>query len=632
MSDTRTTRASRGIPSPVLAIVLVILTLVAYLPVIRGGFVWDDRSLITPFGTTTVGEELHQIWCTTERLDFFPMTESLWCLEWRVWGDHATGYHVVNLLLHAANALLLWAVLRRLRVPGAWLAALVFAIHPVNVATAAWISEQKNTLSMFFALAAVLLYLKYDDGGGGERYGASLAAFLVALLSKSGVVMLPVVLLGCIWWRRGNLRVRDVLRCGPYFGLSLAIGLVTIWFQHHRAMAGLLVRQRGFGERLAGAGCMPWFYLCKVLAPWDLMAIYPQWHIDGSRWTSYVPGVMLVGSFALFWWRRGTWGRPLLLGWGSFVVMLAPVLGLIGQSFHRYSLVADHWQYYSIAGVIALVVAGGEKVFVTGKSRGREYAGIAVAVVVVSLLGAATWRRSGLYADDRRLWEDNVARNPDAWMAQSNLAMHLVDAGRVDEAIGHYRKALAVNPEAAEAHVDLGVALIAAGRESEAVGEFEQAIRIKPDLAGAHVNLGLLLVRAGKTEEAIGQFEEAVRIDPEYAEGQEELGNALLMTGRASEAVGHFAQAVRVNPEDDQAQIGLGSALTMTGRAGEAIGHFEQALRIHPGDATTHYNLGVALAKVGRVREAIGEYEEALKLKPDLAAARAALNRLRAVQ
>ncbi len=246
---------------PALAIALGIFTVIVYLPIFQGKFVIDDYRLITGNPMVKASDGLYRFWFTTDALDYYPLTSSLWWLEWRAWGNHATGYHVLNVLLHAANAILVWMVLRRLKIPGAWLAALVFAVHPVNVATAAWISEQKNTLSMLLAVVAALLWLRFYDEGRWRWYGFSLAAFLLALLSKTAVVMLPVVLLGCVWWTRGRVRWRDVW-CGvPFFVVSLVLGLITIWFQYHRAMGEAVVGTDGFAFRLAAAGWDPWFYL-----------------------------------------------------------------------------------------------------------------------------------------------------------------------------------------------------------------------------------------------------------------------------------------------------------------------------------------------------------------------------------
>ena len=230
-----------------LALTLVLVTFAAYTPVWHAGFIWDDAHHITDNQIVKASDGLYRTWFTTEPADYYPLTESLWWLEWRLWGDSATGYHMVNVLLHAANAALVWMILQRLKIPGAWLAALVFAIHPVNVATVAWISEQKNTLSMLFYAVAILFYLRFDEENRWRWYGLSLAAFLLALLSKTAVVMLPVVLLGCVWWRRGRVQWKDLLCSIPFFALSLALGTGD----------HLVPAQPGLGRRCSPHGWLP---------------------------------------------------------------------------------------------------------------------------------------------------------------------------------------------------------------------------------------------------------------------------------------------------------------------------------------------------------------------------------------
>ncbi len=614
-----------------LALVLVIVTLAVYFPVLRGGFVFDDDILITSSSMVKAGDGLYRFWFTTEAPDYYPLTSSLWWLEWRWWGDNATGYHVLNVLLHAVNAVLVWAILWRLKIPGAWLAGLVFAIHPVNVATVAWISEQKNTLSMLFYLVAILLYVRFDEERRWGWYGLSLAAFVLALLSKTAVVMLPVVLLGCVWWLRGRVRRQDLLRSLPLFVLSLLMGLVTTWFEYNRDMGGRATRTDGFLSHLAVAGRAPWFYLYKVFLPVNLSVIYPKWEVDPSRWVSYAPGVALIGILTLFWWKRNTWGRPLLFGLGYFVVVLFPVLGFFDQSFYRFSLVADHWQYYSIIGAIALAVAGGEWICRRMREPGR-YARAVACVAVLMALAAATWSRSCVYADNETLWRDNVAKNPGAWLAHNNLGNALAQAGRVPEAIVQYEQALRINPDLAEAHNNLGNLLMRSGRMPEAREHLEQALRIDPNLAEADNNLGTALVQTGEIKDAIAHYERALRIQPEYAEAQYNLGLALEQLGKREDAIAHFEQALRINPDFAEAHYNLGTVLGQAGRMPEAIEHFEQALRIDPDLAEAHANLGNALAQVGRVPEAIGQYEQALRIKPNLAGAQTALARLQARQ
>jgi tetratricopeptide (TPR) repeat protein len=537
-----------------------------------------------------------------------------------LWGNNTTGYHVVNVLLHAVNAVLVWIVLQRLKIPGAWLAGLVFAIHPVNVATVAWISEQKNTLSMLLYAVTILFYLSFDEKSRWGWYALSLVAFVLALLTKTAVVMLPVVLLGCVWWLRGRVRWKDFLCTVPFFVLSLVMGLVNIWFEYHRASGGQAVRTAGFTSRLAAAGWVPWFYLCKAFLPLNLTVIYPQWHINAARWISYIPGMALVGSFALFGWKRETWGRALLFALGYFVATLFPVLGFFDQPFYRYSLVADHWQYYSIVGVIALAVAAGQRICRRMGERGRDV-GVLASVAILVTLGAATWTRTRVYADPQTLWRDNVAKNPNAWLAHNSLGVALMDQGRAQEAVTQYEKALHIKADYAEAHNNLGVALVKEGKLRDAIGHYEQALQINPDYAVAHCNLGAALVDEGMLRDAIRHYEQALQINPDYAVAHYNLGNALHQAGRFDDAIRHYEQAVQINPDYAAAHYNLGVTLTQAGRIPEAMEHLQQAVRIKPDYAEAHYNLGVVLVRLGKTQEAMEHYEQALRIKPGYAEA-----------
>jgi tetratricopeptide (TPR) repeat protein len=443
--------------------------------------------------------------------------------------------------------------------------------------------------------------------------------------------MLPVALLGCVWWLRGRVRRQDLLRCVPFFALSLVMGLVTIWFEYNRDLGGQATRADGFLSHLAVAGLAPWFYLYKALLPANLMVIYPKWRVDTSYWGSYMPAALLAGCFLICWGKRATWGRPLLFGLGYFVAMLFPVLGFFDQGFYSYSLVADHWQYYAIVGPIALAVAAASTIGRRADQPGRSMEAV-VGLVVLLMLGMATWTRAGVYATAETLWRDSLSKNPNAWMAHNNLGLALQGAGKLSEAIEQYEQALHTEPDDAEAHDNLGLVLQGLGKTSEATAHYEQALRIKPDFADAHNNLGTALAQTGQTREAIAHYEQALRIDPDYDEAHYNLGLALMGSGRTSEAVEHYEQALQIKPDFAEAHYNLGVALVQLGRPQEAMGHWEQALQLKPDYAEAHYNLGVALVQRGRIPEAIQHLQQALRIKPDFAPARDALARLQASQ
>jgi tetratricopeptide (TPR) repeat protein len=543
-------------------------------------------------------------------------------MEWRVWTSQAAGYHVTNVLLHAASAVLVWRILLGLGVPGAWLAAMIFAVHPVNVESVAWITQRKNTLTMFFYALSLWLYLRFEKGASGGFYVLSLCAFLLALLSKTSVVMLPFVLLGCAWWLRGHLAGRDLARTLPFFGLALVLGLVTVWFQEHRAIAGETVQSSGFWGRLAGAGWAVWFYLGKALLPWRLSFVYPRWEIDTRSLLSYAPLVALMITAAICWRCRRSWGRAALFALGYFVLMLAPILGFLDIYFQRYSLVADHWQYFAIIGPIALAAGMASLLAPAGFNDWKLRV---PAAAVVALLGLLTWRQASLYADPIVLWEDTLGKNPGCWMAHNNLGLLLAQRAEttgqsnLESAMEHYRMSLRLKSDQVEAHINLGSALMKLGRLEDARGQFGAAIKANPANGMAYYNLGLVLEEEGKSADAQKQYRQAIAVRPDYAEPHNNLGAGLQAQGNMAGAQAEFEQALRLEPDYARARNNLGLALAAQGRTTEAIGEFRRALQIEPASPEAHNNLGKSLAEQGKLVNAKDEFSQALRLKPGYA-------------
>ena len=595
---------------------IVFITLVVYVPAMSGGFIWDDNLFLTDNPLIQAHDGLYRFWFSAEAPDYFPLVStSLW-LEWRLWGMNATGYHVVNIVLHAMVSVLTWLVLRRLKIPGAWLAGLIFAIHPVNVESVAWITERKNTLPMVFYFVSILFFLNYEKDRLERWYVLSLFAYLLALLSKTSVVMLPFVLLACVWWQQGYLGKTDVVRSVPFFVLSIALGLLTVWFQYNVAIGQDIVRSQTFLERLAIAGWAVWFYLYKAFVPVNLSFIYPRWKLEGPLFLSYLPLLALLGFLFLFYRYRKGWGRPFWFGLGYFVITLFPVLGFFDINFMRYSFVTDHWQYTSIIGVIALAV-GLASWLSNGWSHKLRQLAVIVAAVVVGLFSVLTWNRCHVFKNLEPLWRDTISKNPNAWMAHNNLGTLLAGQGKIEEAIHHCREALRINPHHAWIHAALAEALVADGRLEEAIYHFSQAVKLKPDFYEAHNDLGLTLEKQGKVKEAEHHFAEAVRINPEFAEGHQNLGMLLAKQGRVEEAEHHFAEAVRIAPNSADAQYNLGLALAVQGQPKQASLHLSEAIRLKPDFAEAHFNLGAILASEGRLDEAIKHFSKALQIRPN---------------
>jgi tetratricopeptide (TPR) repeat protein len=552
----------------------------------------------------------------------------LW-LEWRIWGATATGYHVVNILLHAASAVLLWRVLLRLKIPGAWLAGMIFAVHPVAVESAAWITERKNVLPMALALLSLLWFLRFEEDGRKRWYLCSLAAFLLALLAKTMVVAMPLVMLGCVWWRRGRLARRDVVRSLPFFALSLVLGLVTVWFQLNVAIQTEVVRDDGFLSRLAVAGRAVWFYLYKAFLPIQLCFVYPRWQVDAQSVLSYLPLMLLLAAAALFWRYRSSWGRPFLFALGYYLVMLLPVLGFINIYFMRFSLVADHWQYPALAGIAALVAGAGAHLWQT-RYPGRKRDGIIVASACVVLLASLSFARCTAYKDEETLWRDTVRKNPDAWIAQSNLGNLMLQKGLVKEAQEHVELAWRLMPDDHVVQNNMGCLLLKLSRWDEAAVCFQKAIELRRDYGPAYVNLGNLRMGQGRLDEAIACFRQASSVSPGFAPAHINLGMALVQRGDSAGGIAELREAVRGNPEYAAGWYYLGIALLAENKDAEALHCLAQAVDMQPNDIEARYALATLLAHGGHPDEAIRQFRQLLRLAPDWAPALQSLAWLRA--
>jgi tetratricopeptide (TPR) repeat protein len=598
---------------------LLLVTLAAYHPAWHGGMVWDDDAHITRQDLRST-EGLGRIWFglgATQQ--YYPVVHSAFWLQHRLWGDDTLGYHLVNIVLHVLSAFLLAVIMRRLALPGAFLAAFLFALHPVHVESVAWITELKNTLSGVFYLGAALAYLHFDLNRRKRVYALALGLFVLGLLSKTVIATLPAALLVVFWWQRGQLTWRrDVMPLLPFFVTGAAGGLLTAWIERTQIGAQGVEFQFSLVERCLIAGRVIWFYLGKLLWPVDLIFVYPRWQISqAAAWQYLYPlgvAVLLVGLWLLRSRTRAPLAAMLL-----FVGTLVPVLGFFNVYPFKFSLVADHFQYLPSLSLIALVSAGLTGAVGRWMSRIRPALATAGMLVLVGPLACLTWNQSRQYVDAETLYRTTLDRNPTCWLAMENLgAMKLQGPiSDVPEAMRLIQQALKINPNSAEALNNLGYALQRLDRVEEAVTCHQEAVRLSPGFAKARYNLGVDLQRLGRFEEAESQYQESVKLDPEYPYVRNNLGNVLQRMGRTDEAVAQYQAALRLKPDYPEAHNDLGAALAQLGRFEEAATEHQAALRLKPGFADAHYNLGNALQQSGRLEEAAAQFREALQLKPD---------------
>jgi tetratricopeptide (TPR) repeat protein len=571
-------------------LILAVVTILAYQPAWHGGLLWDDDANITSPELRSL-DGLRRIWSEPMATpQYYPLLYSSYWLQQRFWGDSATGYHLVDLLLHIGCVVLVLKILRFLKIPGAELATIVFALHPVNVETVAWITERKNTLSGVFGLAATLWYLKFDEGRSRRSYAFALGLFFFGLLSKTAIVTLPLALLVIFWWKRGAISWRrDVVPSMPFFFLSAAAGLMTWWVEHGSTAYKASTLNFSLVDRCLIAGRAFWFQLGKVLWPSNLMFVYPRWEINAAVAWQYLFPLAVLGLLGILWSLR-RWSRAPLAGVLVYIFLLLPTLGFLNIFFFIYSFVSDHWQYLACLGIITPCASG---IVLLGRQLKCWQAWLepGTTLLLAGVLFLLTWQQSRMYTNAETLYGTIIARNPACWMAYNNLGNILYQANRIPEAMDLFKQSLRISPDNAEAYYNLGNALFQTGRTSQAIAQYEQALRIIPNFAKAHNNLGNTLLQTGRTSEAINQYKQALRIKPDFADAHNNLGTALVQTGRTSEAIDQYEQALRIKPNFADAHSNLGAALAQMGRISEAIEQLNAALRINPNDINTQNNL-----------------------------------------
>jgi tetratricopeptide (TPR) repeat protein len=607
------------------AALVVALTLACYWPALHGGMVWDDDGHVTKPELRSLSGLL-QIWFNVHATQqYYPLLHTAFWVEHALWGDETLGYHLVNVLEHAAAACLLVLLLRRLRIPGAALAGILFAVHPVCVESVAWISEQKNTMSLDLYLLAALAYLRFDadreSSAARGLYRLASVLFIMALLTKTVTATLPAALLVVFWWQRGRIAWRrDVLPLIPWFFAAAVSGLVTAWIERTMIGAEGAAFDLTVVQRCLLAGRVVWFYLGKLVWPGNLIFMYPRWDPGsaGAGWSMYLLSALLLTA-ALWSIRRRSRGP--LAAWLFYVGSLFPALGFFNVYPFIFSYVADHFQYMASIGIIAGAAAAGT-VVVNRARQGARALGFSVAAALVAVLGLLSNAQSETYADEPTLYQATLASNPQSWMAHNNLGLWYKNHGDSDKALMHYQEALRLRKDYPQAHNNLGVLYEDRGDLDNAAAQFRAALSIWKDFVAAHNNLGSVLGKLpGMQDEAIAQFREAVRLQPEFATAHNNLGAALeRMPGHLNEAIAQYEEALRIRPDFADAHANLGDAYAdLPDRLGDAVAQYRESLRLNPDNAEVHSNLGLALNAQGHPTEAIDEYNEALRLMPGFA-------------
>ncbi len=603
------------------ALALLVAVFAAYLPVWKAGFVWDDRYYLTDSPAMLGLRGLVVVW-TSSIADISPLATTTFWVEHALWGFAPLPYHLVNVLQHGACAVVLWRVLLGLKAPGAWLGAALWALHPVNVESVAWVTELKNTQSGLFFLLAILFFLRWKAKaahGGTSRYadyGFVLLFAALAMATKSSTVILPVVLCLAAWWMERRWDWRNLARVAPIFLLSLAASALSVWTQS-LALSTLVdpTLVRTLPERLVTAGLAVWFYLGKLAWPHPVMSVYPRWNIDASNASSYLPLLAVVLTLFILGLRREYWARAPFFVFAYFLCALLPVLGLFDNYIFQYSLVFDHFQYLASMGPMALAGAGLVRL-ADRMMPGKANVPSAPGVVLLLVLGLLTWQRAATFESEETLWADTAAKDPTSTTAHYNLGVELARQGRADEAKLHFRRALEINPNYTNARVNLGVLLLKEGHVDEALAEIRQALNANPKSGEAYSALGLVLLKKGRQDEATAAFKRATEISPQLANAAVNYGANLLQRGETDAAIAELVRAMNLNSNIFEDYYYLGMALMKKGQTNLAIAAFEKSLEIDPSNVDAYNNLGLLLVQKGQLNAGVVQYQTALEIDP----------------
>lgn len=593
-------------------------------PTLHADWLWDDDVLLTanptvqhrlmndPAAPPAHFATLKKLWINPDGPDYFPLTYTALWAQWPFFsvdprnggpvqpGGPAVpwsfGYHLVSVLMHLAGVLALWRLFAVMRMPGAWLGALIFAVHPVCVESVAWVAELKNTLSLPLFLLAAIHYIHFDNlMESGEaldsprvakRYLLALSFFLLAMFAKTSVVMLPILILFYVWWKRGKVSGRDVVRAIPFFLVSLVLGLVTIYYQHGRAIGEEPIPVGGFASRLAISGMSVLWYLKLLVWPVHLLPIYPRWDVDPPKLWQFLPWLLVVAAGVWFWLRRATWGRHAIFAFGSFLLMVAPILGFITISYMRISWSADHFIYLPMISLVGWVAAGIGRWYERAADDEQPVivAGTSILVAGLTLL---SFKYAACWVNEDALWTHTLTYNDEAWQAHNRLGARKMSRGQVENsgpasrvenlgAFHHFTRATALRPDLGETHNNLGTVYRERARMSDQRGDgatarremdasierFTEACRLTPQVVVFHLNLANALTTAGRYVEAANKFKELVDNDPGNPSLINNYGVALFKQGnKKDEAIAQFRRALEIAPDLKDARESLAVAL-----------------------------------------------------------------------
>ena len=636
------------------AAAIFLLVLAAYWPLHTAGYIWDDGGWLVHNHFAHHWRGLWNIWFNPhDSIQYYPMVFTAFNIQWHIWGGNAFGYHLLNIVMQAADAVLLWRILKALGLRSAWIAAAIWAIHPVQVETVGWVVEQKSLLSALFLFPAVLAWTRFADFTSNRAvgepiltarqwklYALATLSFILALCSKTDACIVPVVLLFVLIWKRGFINKRDILLLAPWMVLGFLAALMTIHIEHGQAGAKGHGFQFSVAQHLIIAGKDLWFYPFKLFWPWPMMAVYPRWHISHpAAWEWIFPVTAFAIPLVLLALSRKI-GRGPFVAVCVYGLMISPLLGFIAFYTEEYTFVADHYQYLACIGIIVLVTQAAAGIFsrlgrsdkpsndlslpakgqasaaVPAKVRGiSSWLGVAVSVLVLPALGTMTWAQSEIYTPPLRVWTHNIKYNPDCWLAMEHVGVHEYRKGHVAAALVLFLRAnelshggnLIVNSNLGDVYRHLG-------QYAKAIAYYRRSLAVAGRQPPVIAHLVDCYEKIGNWRQAYLDLLHGVQLLPRSADLQTELGSMLARAGHAKRALPHFRAAIKYEPRDTKALFGLAESLDAVGQWQKAIPYYRRALKASPDFGHGYFAYGMVLLQHGKPTSAAQEFQTVLTL------------------
>lgn len=624
------------------AATLAAIVILLYLPSIHHSFIWDDDYYVTHNTALKDTVGLKKIWISPGTTpQYYPLVFTSFWLEYHLFGLNPAVFHATNIILHAINTVLVWMVLSQLGVPWAWMAAAVFAVHPVNAESVAWISERKNLMSCLFVLLSlwllIRLYIRTVPGTTEPTktvkkrwiiYLTALILFAFAMLSKSVTCVMPAVFLIIVWWKENRLTLKKFLSLIPFFATSLVAAVNTIMIEKAHVGAHGFEWDFSFPERLLIAGRALWFYAHKLIFPANIIFVYPRWHIDISSWWQWLYPVLALLVFATLWALKNRIGKGPFAGVAIFVVALMPALGFINYFPMRFSFVADHFQYMAQIAPIALIISGTHRIAELISHNSLNKATFIACAVVILLLGGRTLAEQEKYENLYTLWTDTLAKNPACWMAHNNLGVLLAKNGIFRQAGAHYLETIRLNPYFAQARQNLAKMRKHVKRLNTADLPYQQMSYTTPHSAWFYDIAGDAMTKLKRYVWAEWFYKKAINKAPGTATGFYKLGNLANHQNKFKKAIKYYRKAIQLQPLHAGAHRALGKIYIRLGKYNDALRHITTALKTDPFSARAYHDLGLVYRHIGKPDMATNAYGMALSINHFDSLARAAMSEI----